>query len=103
MEIPILIKNSKADYKEENIDDLIRDVCEHCNNLHKLSREEFTTNEQVISSQTLYLIQDCIQILKYLKDKEYNIDIDFQVYNYELRNYKKAGKVDLSWLEDWEV
>lgn len=103
MEMPILIKNFKVDYKEANMDDLIRNVCKHCNNLDKLSKEEVTLNEQVLSSQTLYLIQDCIQILKYLKDNEYNIDIDFQVHNYELKDYKKAGKVALSWLEDGEV
>lgn len=103
MEMPILIKNSKVDYKEANMDDLIRNVRKHCNNLDKLSKEEFTLNEQVLSSQTLYLIQDCIQILKYLKDNEYNIDIDFQVHNYELKDYKKAGKIALSWIEDGEA
>lgn len=103
MELPILIKNSKVDYKKTDIQDLIRNVCVHCSKLDELSRLEITTSEQRLTSQTLYVIQDCIQILKHLKDNGYNVDIDFQVHNYELRDYKKAGKVDLSWSEETEA
>lgn len=100
MELPILIKNSKVDYENKNLQDLIRNVREHCSRLYELPMGEFTTAEQAISLQTLYLVQDCIQILKHLQDRGYNIDIDFQVHNYELRDYKKAGKISLSWPED---
>ncbi|MDF2504990.1 MAG: hypothetical protein K0R06_2483, partial [Clostridium sp.] len=47
-----------------------------------------------------YVIQDCIQILKYLEDSGYNIDIDFQVHNYKLRKYKRCGKIGLNWMEN---
>lgn len=100
MELPILINNFKVDYRNVNIQDLIKNMYKHCSKLNELSRREFTTDKQKVSSQTLYLIQDSIQILKNLQDSGYNIDIDFQVHNYEFRDYKKAGKISLNWLEE---
>ncbi|WP_010234428.1 hypothetical protein [Clostridium arbusti] len=103
MEIPILVRNSKVDYRKADIKDLIKNVYTHCSKLDELTKLEFVEDKQLVSSQTLYVIQDCIQILKYLEDSGYNIDIDFQVHNYKLRNYKRCGKIGLTWMENREL
>lgn len=102
MELPILSRNSKIDYKKATIEELIKNVCVHCSKLNEFTKVEFEADKQIVSSQTLYVIQDCIQILKHLEDNGYNIDVDFQIHNYELRDCKKSGKVRLSWLEEGE-
>ncbi|AJA48778.1 hypothetical protein CPAST_c27110 [Clostridium pasteurianum DSM 525 = ATCC 6013] len=95
MEIPILKNSFNTKIDEIEFKDLVKNLYSHCNKLDEAGKMEFSENKQKISTETLYIIQDCIQILKQLKDSGYNIDIDFQVHKYKLRKYKKVGTAEL--------
>jgi hypothetical protein len=100
MELPILVKNSKVDYRKASTKDLALAMHEDLIGIDMALIRDSNRISQEIATQALYIIQNSIQLLKHLEDNGYEIDQDIQQHSFKLRDFEKAGKIEFKVVEE---